>query len=113
MSLAASTVRSGNVRWRFGRELRVARARLVQAALELYREIGNRSGEAVPLNSLGEILLATGQPGNARAQHTTALGLAEQISGKLQQARAHNGLGHAYQATGDIGKASDPWRMRL
>ena len=59
----------------------------------MYREIGNRSGEADALNSLGEVLLAIGQPGHARFEYATALRLAVETRDKYQQARAHHGLG--------------------
>jgi len=71
----------------------------------LYRETGNRTGEAEALNILGDVLLATGQPGQADRQHTAALALASEVGDQYQQARAHRGLGRACQAAGDPGQA--------
>ena len=47
-----------------------------QHALALYREIGDRGGEAEALNGAGDTLLATGQPDEARACYVAALILA-------------------------------------
>jgi Flp pilus assembly protein TadD len=66
------------------------------------RESGDRIGEAEALNGVGEILLSTGQPEQARAEHETALALASQIGDVYEQARAHNGLAAAIQAAGDV-----------
>jgi len=82
-------------------------------ALALFRETGDRAGEAGSLNSLGEVSLATGQPGRARSQHVSALGLASQIGDKYEQARAHHGLGRACQAAGDPGQARRHWQKAL
>ena len=64
----------------------------MQEALALHREIGDRSGEADALNSLGEALLAAGQPA-ARTHYAAAFGIASRERDKYQQARAHHGLG--------------------
>jgi tetratricopeptide (TPR) repeat protein len=69
--------------------------RQLQQALALSRETGDQEDEAEALNGLGEVLLGTGQPGQARVRYAAALGLASQIGGKYQEARAHNGLGQA------------------
>jgi hypothetical protein len=58
-------------------------------------------------------LLGTGQPGRARAEHATALGLASEIDDKSEQARAHNGLAHAYHAVADTGQARHHWHEAL
>jgi Flp pilus assembly protein TadD len=71
------------------------------------------AGKADALNDLGEVLLGTGQPAQARAHHAAALDLASQIGGKYQQARAHNGLGHAFHATGDHGQARRHWQQAI
>ena len=51
----------------------------LQQALALFREIGDRSGEAEALNGLGKVFFLTGQDDQARAQHAAALVLASQI----------------------------------
>jgi len=71
--------------------------RHLEEALALNRELGHRSGETDALNSLGAVLLASGKPGDASAQHS-ALDLAERIGDKYQQAHAHDNLGQTYHA---------------
>ena len=59
------------------------------------------------------MFLATGRPSDARAQYATALSVSAQIGEKYEQARAHNGLAHAYQAAGDPGQARHHWKEAL
>ena len=68
-------------------------------------ESGDRTGEAEARNGVGEILLSTGRPEQARAEHTAALTLASQIGDAYEQARAHDGLSAALYATGDVDRA--------
>jgi tetratricopeptide (TPR) repeat protein len=82
-------------------------------ALGLFREINNRGGETQVLNSLGEALLAAGQPDHARIQHDMALTLADQAGDRYEQARAHDGLAHTHHATGDIEQAHQHWQQAL
>ena len=84
-----------------------------QQALALFRESGNRTGEAEALNGVGSIMLSTGRPDEARVQHGAALALASQIGDAYEQARAHNGLGAALRATGDITLARHHWLCAL
>jgi tetratricopeptide (TPR) repeat protein len=79
----------------------------------MFREMGDRSSEAETLNSLGDVLLATGQPGDARAQHAAALGLAGQVGDRYEQARAHYGLARVCDAAGDPSRALPHWRQAL
>ena len=85
--------------------------RHLHGALVLYRELGIMYGEADTLISLGEISLASGRPGDARAQHTAALSLAEKTSHKHEQARAHRGLGAVCHADGDLAGARRHWQQ--
>jgi predicted negative regulator of RcsB-dependent stress response len=62
---------------------------------------------------LGEVLLATGHPDQARAEHDAALGLATQAGEKYQQARAYHGIGHACHADGDPVQARRHWQQAL
>jgi tetratricopeptide (TPR) repeat protein len=78
-------------------------ARYLGEAAAKYRELGSRSGEADALNSLGEVLVATGRRHHGRAEYAAALGLAAQTGDKYQQARAHRGLGQACRASRDPG----------
>jgi len=73
--------------------------RYQEQALTLFREIGERAGEAEALNGLGDVLLATGQAERARAHYAAALVLASQIGDKHEQARARAGLDNPACAT--------------
>ena len=44
--------------------------------------------------------MATGRLADARARHAGALELASRVGGKYEQARAHDGLGTCYRASG-------------
>jgi tetratricopeptide (TPR) repeat protein len=70
-------------------------------SLAMFREIGNRSGEACALNSLGEAYHATGRLEEARAQHAKALAIAVDIGERYEQARAEAGLARTHHAAGD------------
>jgi Flp pilus assembly protein TadD len=83
------------------------------AALELFREIGDRAGEAEALNGVGAILLATGRTNDARVHYDTALSLADQIGDRDQQARAHDGLGQIFHAAGQPSRARRHWEQAL
>ena len=88
-------------------------ASLQRQARGVFRQTGNLTGEAHALNGLGEALLATGRPGDARAEFAAALGLASRIGLRNQQARAHHGLGHAWDALGEPGQARRHWQEAL
>jgi Flp pilus assembly protein TadD len=75
--------------------------------------MGDPAGEANTLNCLGEILLALGEPDQARAQHVDALDLARRIGDKDEQARAHDGLACAHQAASELVSARRHWELAL
>ncbi len=58
-------------------------------------------------------MLSIGRPDEASVQHSAALTLASQIGDAYEQARAHNGLGAALHATGDITLARHHWLCAL
>ena len=81
-------------------------------ALELYQALGNPSGEAAALNGWR----GHGRPpsaGTASEQHNRALALLTQVTDRYQEARAHDGLAHAYQLTGETGSARSHWERAL
>jgi hypothetical protein len=63
-----------------------------QQALDVFREIGEREGQALALNGLGEAAHAAGRPGEALAHHTEALAIATETGARDQQIRARKGL---------------------
>ena len=52
-------------------------------------------------------------PGQARAQHHDALTLACQMGDRYEQARAHDGLGRSWHASGDHAQARYHWQQAL
>ena len=77
-------------------------------ALAIFRDIGDRDGEAWASNGLGEAALTAGRLGAALGHHTAALRTATEIGGPDQQAR-HPALGHAYRILAE--DASQPPRL--
>jgi tetratricopeptide (TPR) repeat protein len=71
------------------------------------------SGQAVALNGVGEALPTAGQPFDACARHADAPAVAGQICNRYEQARAHDGLGRAWQALGQPDRARAHWQQAL
>ena len=65
------------------------------------------------LISMGELLLATGHPAEARTRYSEALSLAARAGEKYEQARAHQGLASSYQHSGDTRRAHRHLREAL
>jgi hypothetical protein len=84
-----------------------------QQALTLFRRIGHQASQAQALNGMGNLMLATGQLGQSRAQHGLALDLATRIGDKYQQGAAHDGLAHAHKAGRDLSRAYHHWQQAL
>ena len=81
--------------------------------MALLREAGDLSKQAMTLNNMGELFLATGHPEEARARYTEALGLAARSGEKYEQAHAHHGLASSYQHSGDTRRARRHGREAL
>jgi tetratricopeptide (TPR) repeat protein len=84
-----------------------------QQALAVSREVGDGCLEVIALNGLGETYLAIGRPADAAALHGAALDLTSRAGYPDLRARAHNGLGHACHATGDLRQARQHWQEAL
>ncbi|NJN85390.1 MAG: tetratricopeptide repeat protein [Leptolyngbyaceae cyanobacterium SL_7_1] len=65
----------------------------LQAALNIYQEIGDRSGESQTLNTLGYLYDLMGQPRQALEYYQQALTIASEIENRTEQSRALQGLG--------------------
>jgi tetratricopeptide (TPR) repeat protein len=74
---------------------REAAGHLEQAQV-ICQQTRDLSSYANTLNSLGELLLVTGQPAGATGHYTAALDLAVQAGEKYEQARAHAGVAAGY-----------------
>jgi CHAT domain-containing protein/Tfp pilus assembly protein PilF len=76
-----------------------------QAALAIYREIGNRGGEGDTLNVLGLLFRIAGQPQTAIDLHQQALDIAREIGDRAGEGRALGNLGNAYADLGQYNRA--------
>jgi CHAT domain-containing protein/lipopolysaccharide biosynthesis regulator YciM len=76
-----------------------------EQALALYREIGNRQGEAASLDNLGNTYLALGQYERAIAFHEQSLPITREIGDRQGEARSLNNLGNAYSSQGQYERA--------
>jgi tetratricopeptide (TPR) repeat protein len=89
-----------------------ATASLTQA-LGMFRDIGDRDGQAGVLNDLGEVLLRSADSRQARDHHAQALAIAREISVPVEEARALEGLGHCLLQDGNPSDAAAHWRQAL
>jgi tetratricopeptide (TPR) repeat protein len=70
----------------------------LQAALNIYQEISDRSGESQTLNTLGYLYDLMGQPRQALEYYQQALTIASEIENRTEQSRAFQGLGDICRA---------------
>jgi tetratricopeptide (TPR) repeat protein len=84
-----------------------------QQALRLFRDIGNRLGQAEALNRLGELATRTSAADQARKHHAQALAIARDLSAAPEEARALEGLGRSHLQDGDPGQAAAHLRQAL
>ena len=77
-----------------------------QQALALFRDLGNRLGEAEALNRLGELATRTAAAEDARRMHAQARTIARDLSAAFEEARALEGLGQSHLHAGSQGEAS-------
>jgi tetratricopeptide (TPR) repeat protein len=76
-------------------------------ALALYREMGDRRGQAGAMNQIGTLLSTTRRIPEAIQKHTDALHMAREIHSDLLEADALTGIGRCLISTGDNSKASE------
>ena len=67
-------------------------------AIEIFRAIGERYGETAALNSLGKALHLANHHIDGQLRHTDALAIATETANLEEQAHAHAGLAHTYEA---------------
>ncbi|MEY9895170.1 tetratricopeptide (TPR) repeat protein/DNA-binding SARP family transcriptional activator [Catenulispora sp. MAP5-51] len=88
-------------------------AEALEPALRIYRQLGDRFGEAVMLVELGEVRYLTGDyPGAAELQEP-ALEIFQALGSRLGEAAALNGLGRGRYMTGDFPGAADAQERAL
>ncbi|MGO9082359.1 MAG: ATP-binding protein [Streptosporangiaceae bacterium] len=66
-----------------------------ERALSIYIELGDRVGQAEALNSIGDTLLASGRPEDARAAYERATSQIGELEAPMEKARALEGIGHS------------------
>ena len=79
----------------------------------MFRDLGDRDGQAEVLNNLGELLSRSADGQQARDHHARALAIAREISAPLEEARALEGLGHCLLRDGNPGDAAAHWQQAL
>ncbi|MBP0026872.1 CHAT domain-containing tetratricopeptide repeat protein [Roseofilum sp. Guam] len=84
-----------------------------EQALTLYREMGDRQGEANSLGSLGNAYHALGQVQRAITFHEQSLTLAREISDRQGEANSRGNLGLAYRVLGQYQRAINFYEQSL
>ncbi|MEV0283454.1 BTAD domain-containing putative transcriptional regulator [Kribbella sp. NPDC050820] len=107
----AATLDSLGCLYRQRHQLDLALDHLHQA-LDLRRRHGLCLGEAETLNNLGYTAQMAGRPDEACTHHEEALVVARGVGARYQQARAYDGLAHAYHGR-SADKARHHWLVAL
>ncbi|MFM6588993.1 MAG: CHAT domain-containing protein [Microcystis panniformis] len=84
-----------------------------EQALQIYREIKNRQGEANSLNNLGLAYYSLGQYQKAIEYHQQQLAIAKEIGDSSGEAKSLNNLGLAYRSLGQYQKAIKYFQQSL
>jgi CHAT domain-containing protein len=84
-----------------------------QEALEFYRRVGDRRGEAHTLNNMGIALWLMGEWQKAMVKQNEALALSRALGDRLGEANALNGIGAIYWAQGEMRKALEKYNGAL
>ena len=88
-------------------------ARVLEEALGIFRDIGDRGGEAEALNEAGTLHRTRDDLRQAGSYHQQALDLARQIGSPMDEAHALAGLGRCALAVGHTAQAADMLRQAL
>jgi len=78
-------------------------------ALPFFRQAGNRKGEAIVLNEIGEANRGLGNMPAALDSYRKAFDIVQELDDKAGEAAALNNMGLAYQALGQIQDAMDAY----
>jgi tetratricopeptide (TPR) repeat protein len=90
-----------------------ATARALEQALGIYRDLGDRGGEAEALNETGTLHRVSGDLAQAEGCHQQALELARDIASTWDEAHALAGLGRCALAAGHADQAAGMLRQAL
>lgn len=84
-----------------------------QAALKIYRDIGNRKGEAATLGNLGIVYYSLSDYQQAIDFHQQSLAIAKEISDHQGEANSLGNLGNVYYSLGKYQRAIDFYHHQL
>jgi tetratricopeptide (TPR) repeat protein len=84
-----------------------------QQALRLYRDVGNREGQASAWDSLGFAHQHLGHYGKALTCYQHALGLIRDLGNRYFEAVTLARLGDTHHATANLQAARDAWQQSL
>jgi tetratricopeptide (TPR) repeat protein len=90
-----------------------AAAQALEQALDIYRDLGDRGGEAEALNKRGTLHRISGDLAQAGGCHQRALEVARAIASSWDEAHALAGLGRCAMAAGHTGRAGYMLRQAL
>jgi len=90
-----------------------AAAASLSRSLELFRDLGERRGEAAASITLGELKFLSSAYREAHGYCTQALSIARDISAPVEQARALEGTGRCHHQEGNPGQGSADLRQAL
>jgi len=82
-------------------------------ALELFRHLGERRGEAEASINLGQLRFLSSAHREARGYYTQALSIARDINAPVEQARALEGIGRCHSQEGNPDQGSAHLRQAL
>jgi len=84
-----------------------------EKALNLYREIGDRSGETRTLNHIGKVYSDWGEKQKALDYYNQSLSLSREIGDRQQEALTLHNMGNDYSVLGEKPKALDYYNHSL
>jgi tetratricopeptide (TPR) repeat protein len=82
-------------------------------ALELYRRVDDRRGEAKALNNVGEIYYFAGEPRKALETFNQLLPLSQAMGDRNMEVSAINNIGVVYESLGELQKALETYTEAL
>ncbi|HAA32116.1 MAG TPA: hypothetical protein DCE56_35960, partial [Cyanobacteria bacterium UBA8553] len=82
-------------------------------SLPLRRAVGDRAGEAVTLNNIGQVYSALGEKQKALDYYNQSLPVSRAVGDRAQEAVTLNNIGRVYDALGEKQKALDYYNQSL
>jgi tetratricopeptide (TPR) repeat protein len=84
-----------------------------EQALHLYREVGDRAGEAATLNNIGLVYNGLGDRRQALTNYQQALPIAREVGDRAGEAATLNNIGGVYAGLGDARQALTYYQQAL